>query len=33
MNKKILFCFLTFLGVFIVRNIYYHIVKPVFFQL
>ena len=33
MKKKILFCFLTFLGVFIIRNTYYHIVKPVFFSI
>ena len=33
MKKKILFCFLIFLGVFIIRNIYYHIVKPVFFSI
>ena len=33
MKKKILFCFLTFLGVLIIRNTYYHIIKPVFFSI
>ena len=33
MKKRILFCFLTFLGVLIIRNTYYYIVKPVFFSI